>query len=58
MWLALEMIRTNSPFIPYASQRGRSGFVRAAFTACEFRFGGHEFAAEGFGEDCLRQLIG
>ena len=46
------------PLRPNPSQQGGRGFVRAAFTTSKFGFGGNEFAAEGFGEDGLRQLIG
>jgi hypothetical protein len=49
-WLASVMIRTNSPVQRGCEPAGqRGGFVTAAFTACEFRFGGHELGGQGFG---------
>src|SRR5205085_1869359 len=44
-------------FLPDALQEDGRGFVVAPLLAGEFGFGGDEFAAEGAGEDCLRELI-
>ena len=41
----------------YSLKEGGCVFVVAVFAAGEFGFGGDEFAAEGFGEDGLGQLV-
>jgi hypothetical protein len=38
-------------------QEGGGGFVGAVFAAGEFGFGGDQLAAEGFGQDRLRDLL-
>ena len=51
-------LNQNRSLRPDTFEENRSGFEVATFSAGEISFGGHEFASEGFCEDCLRQFLG
>lgn len=41
----------------YFGQESRGWFIEAALAAGEFSLGGHQFAAEGLGQDGLNEFV-